>query len=148
VAHRGRCSVALLTLLGFFACERAPEVTTRFAGGGTSPPRVVTEHRFATAELAAGTKQPGEDCAVEGGPGCASGVCLHTAHQPGLGYVCSAHCTGLAECPTGWRCLQAYPSAEGKLCVPPNPPSLEPVPDDGPAPPVPEEPLPTEVREP
>ncbi|MHB1846166.1 MAG: hypothetical protein ACYCWW_15185 [Deltaproteobacteria bacterium] len=83
-----------------------------------SVPSVLTEHRFAVA--ASPTKQLGEDCTAYGRSDCPSGVCFHYQADPRTGYVCSASCQSVGDCPAGWACNEVVPGSGEAFCAPPS----------------------------
>jgi hypothetical protein len=130
VARTAGVCLLVACVVGCLGQSGGDSGATRFAAGSSKPPRVLTEHRFRGGADA--TRAAGEDCTEEGRAACEGGVCLHTAHERGSGYVCSSACESSAACPRDWRCLQVGPGAS--YCVPPSPPSLEPVIDPEPGP--------------
>jgi hypothetical protein len=79
---------------------------------------VFTERRELNA-AGPGQLKLGEDCSQTGKAGCQSGLCLK--HRPGFGtgYVCSAPCDTVANCPATWACNSMYPAPKASYCTPP-----------------------------
>lgn len=96
----------------------------RTATGTERTPAVVpvlTEHRFRSGSARQAVRALGEDCAIGGPAGCASGVCLHVGAQRDSGYVCTQPCGPGQACPEGWRCGRVHPvDPTSSLCIPPD----------------------------
>ena len=113
-----RLRLAAFTLFAMVAACGVQPADEAVAG---PTPKVLTEHRF--SELGAfaperGHLALGADCSKHGAASCASGLCLHVAHDRDTGFVCSRQCEGNEACPPKWRCGQTHPSPGGAICVP------------------------------
>ena len=107
--------VCLVVVAGSWACgvNRSPE---RWAHSD----QPISEHKVQDVAASGGaTKLLGEDCTTYGGPGCASGICLHTRPDRSSGYFCSVRCQSTADCPDNWNCVQTYPGDSSNFCAPP-----------------------------
>ena len=82
---------------------------------------VVEAHKF---EVQASGRPPpqttlGIACFKHGKRGCESNICVATGRTRDHGYFCSVQCADIADCPDLWQCVQTHPSAESRVCVPP-----------------------------
>jgi len=117
---------AVLLGLGASGCQ------VQSHGSHGTPPKVVTEHRF--AETYSGEKVGfNQPCGEGGARQCSSNLCLHVGASITSSWVCSQSCgySGDPVCPPGFACAvvnpraRRHPSADGggsrevyEACVP------------------------------
>jgi hypothetical protein len=60
----------------------------------------------------------GQNCDAVGREGCLDGVCLKVGSERGKGSVCSKSCAGEHKCPSGFGCVQVFPTKDAWFCAP------------------------------
>jgi len=98
-------AAAVLLGLGASGCR------VQSHGAHGTPPKVVTEHRF--AETYSGGKVGFNQPCGESPEQCSSGLCLHFSSSISAGWACSQSCgdPGDPVCPSGFACALVNPRA-------------------------------------
>lgn len=58
-------------------------------------------------------------CAKKDKLACVSKICVASGRTRETGYFCTTACADIDDCPDTWACVQTHPSAQSRVCVPP-----------------------------